>query len=186
MMATLSQNTQAILLLTAPLIVGNGKASPELLSPGEYKRLAKHLVALQKTPADLLSTDAQEVIQACNPIITADRLMRLLERGFLLTQAVERWRTRAIWVVSRADPDYPRRLKTRLREDAPAVIYGCGELHLADAEGLAVVGSRHRPRQVKRWSPAGQRASIRRPCVALWRLAVRSSACWPIIWSRRP
>lgn len=143
MMATLSQNTQAILLLTAPLIVGPGKTSTELLSPGEYKRLAKHLVVLHKTPADLLLTDAREVIQACNPIIAADRLTRLLERGFLLTQAVERWRTRAIWVVSRADPDYPRLLKTRLREDAPAVIYGCGELHLADAGGLAVVGSRH-------------------------------------------
>ncbi len=142
MMATLSQNTQAILLLTAPLIVGHGKAAPELLSPVEYKRLARHLVALKKTPADLLSTD-QEVIQACNPIIAADRLTRLLERGFLLTQAVEHWRTRAIWVVSRADPDYPRLLKTRLREDAPAVIYGCGEMHLADAGGLAIVGSRH-------------------------------------------
>src|SRR3546814_17110841 len=31
----------------------------------------------------------------------------------------------------------------RLREDAPAVLYGCGDLALLDTGGLAVVGSRH-------------------------------------------
>jgi predicted Rossmann fold nucleotide-binding protein DprA/Smf involved in DNA uptake len=46
-------------------------------------------------------------------------------------------------VVSRADAEYPRRLKTRLREDAPAVLYGCGDMALLETGGLAVVGSRH-------------------------------------------
>ena len=49
-----------------------------------------------------------------------ERLQRLLSRGFLLSQALEQWQSRAIWVISRADAHYPRRLKTRLREDAPA------------------------------------------------------------------
>lgn len=70
------------------------------------------------------------------------RLESLLARGFLLSQAVERWQTRAIWVVSRADAEYPRRLKTRLEEDAPAVLYGCGDAALLETGGLAVVGSR--------------------------------------------
>jgi predicted Rossmann fold nucleotide-binding protein DprA/Smf involved in DNA uptake len=60
-----------------------------------------------------------------------------------LSQAVERWHTRAIWVVSRADAAYPGRLKARLKEDAPAVLYGCGDARLLDTGGLAVVGSRH-------------------------------------------
>jgi predicted Rossmann fold nucleotide-binding protein DprA/Smf involved in DNA uptake len=67
----------------------------------------------------------------------------LLGRGFLLSQVIERWQARAIWVVSRADAEYPRRLKVRLREDAPAVIYGCGDMALLESGGLAVVGSRH-------------------------------------------
>lgn len=143
MTLTLSQNTQAILLLTAPLIVGRGKWSSDLLSPGEYKQLVRHLVSLEQKPADLLSSDAQKVRQACKTIVDEDRMGRLLERGFLLTQAIERWQARAIWVVSRADPEYPRLLKTRLREDAPAIIYGCGDIGLLDSGGLAVVGSRH-------------------------------------------
>jgi DNA processing protein len=76
-------------------------------------------------------------------VIEESRLQRLLGRGFLLSQVIERWQARAIWVVSRADAEYPRRLKARLREDAPAIIYGCGNMSLLDGGGLAVVGSRH-------------------------------------------
>jgi len=143
MNSALSPNTQAILLLTAPLIAGKGKDIAELLTPGEYKRLARHLRDLQRQPADFLSPESAELLSACTSVIDEMRLRRLLDRGFLLSQVVEHWQTRAIWVVSRADAEYPRRLKTRLREDAPAVIYGCGNRSLLDTGGLAVVGSRH-------------------------------------------
>lgn len=143
MTPVLSPNTQAILLLTAPLIAGRGTASPDLLSPGEYKRLARHLREIQRQPADLVSSDAAEILRACQPVIDESRLQRLLARGFLLSQVIERWQARAIWVVSRADAEYPRRLKARLREDAPAVIYGCGDMSLLETGGLAVIGSRH-------------------------------------------
>lgn len=143
MTPTLSPNTQAILLLTAPLIAGRGTSSSELLSPGEYKRLARHLREIQRQPADLVSPDAADLLRACQPVIDESRLQRLLGRGFLLSQVIERWQARAIWVVSRADAEYPRRLKARLREDAPAVIYGCGDMSLLESGGLAVVGSRH-------------------------------------------
>jgi len=143
MNSALSPNTQAILLLTAPLIAGKGKDSAELLTPVEYKRLARHLRDLQRQPADFLSPESAELLSACTSVIDEMRLRRLLDRGFLLSQVVEHWQTRAIWVVSRADAEYPRQLKTRLREDAPAVIYGCGDRSLLDTGGLAVVGSRH-------------------------------------------
>lgn len=142
MMSGLSQNTQAILLLTAPLIAGRGSSSSELLTPGEYKRLARHLREIQRQPADLVSPDASELLRACQPVIDEARLQRLLGRGFLLSQVIERWQARAIWVISRADAEYPRRFKTRLREDAPAVLYGCGDIGLLDCGGIAVVGSR--------------------------------------------
>jgi len=141
--SVLSENTKAILLLTAPLIAGRGSASPELLSPGEYSRLARHLREIQRQPADLLTPDASELVRACETVVESERLGQLLARGFLLSQAIERWHSRAIWVVSRADSDYPRRVKARLKEDSPAILYGCGEIGLLESGGLAVVGSRH-------------------------------------------
>lgn len=141
-MQHISNNTQAILLLTAPLMLGRGAQSVDLLTPSEYKRLAALLHQLNKQPADLISTQSDEIIQQCRAVVEENRIKRLLGRGFLLSQVVERWSSRGIWVISRADSEYPRRLKARLRNDAPAILYGCGDISLLEAGGLAVVGSR--------------------------------------------
>ncbi len=138
----LSANTKAILLLVAPLIEGQASASQNPLTPGEYKRLAQFLRQNGKQPADFLGSQADDLIRACVPLVEEERLRNLLGRGFQLSQAVERWQNRAIWVLSRADEAYPKRLKERLKEDAPAILYGCGDVNLLKPGGLAVVGSR--------------------------------------------
>jgi DNA processing protein len=143
MSKALSPNTKAILLLTAPLITGGGQTSPGILTPGEYKRLARRLRELQRQPADLLAPEAGELLKQCQAEVDPARVALLLERGFQLSQAVERWQARSIWVVSRADADYPARLKLRLKEDAPPVLYGCGDARVLGTGGLAVVGSRN-------------------------------------------
>ncbi len=143
MIEPLTPNTQAILLLTAPLIAGRGETSRDLLSFGEYNRLALVLRQKQKQPADLLAPDAAELIEVCAQPFGRARLEALLGRGFLLSQALERWNARAIWVISRADAKYPKRLKAKLKEDAPPLLYGCGDIALLEKGGLAVVGSRH-------------------------------------------
>ena len=142
-MLELSPNTQAILLLTAPLIAGRHESSAEPLSAGEYRRLARRLRELHHKPADLLESGAWEIFRECRLDLDRGRLERLLGRGFLLSQALERWRTRAIWVMSRADADYPRRFKKRIGENAPPILYGCGDAAILESGGLAVVGSRN-------------------------------------------
>jgi DNA processing protein len=142
MIAPLTPNTQAILLLTAPLIAGRGEGSRDLLSLGDYNRFARILREKQKQPGDLLGPEADELVALCGELFGRPRLKALLGRGFLLSQAVERWNARAIWVISRADGAYPKKIKTRLKEDAPPVLYGCGEISLLETGGLAVVGSR--------------------------------------------
>ena len=139
----ISPNAQAILLLTAPLMVGRTRPSANPLSAAEYRRLARRLRELERQPADLLEPSADELLRECGFVSESGRLEALLGRGFLLSQAVEHWQTRAIWVVSRADSEYPRRLKKRLGEDAPPILYGGGDAALLDSGGLAVVGSRN-------------------------------------------
>ena len=143
MKAALSPNTQAILLLTAPLIIGHGKPSIAPLTAGEYSRLARRLRELRREPAHLLEPDADSLVKECRITVDPQQLQGLLGRGFLLAQAVERWRSRSIWVVSRADAQYPRRLKRRLKEATPSVLYVCGDASILNTGGLAVVGSRH-------------------------------------------
>ena len=142
MRSEISANAQAILLLTAPFLAGRQRSSVRPLGPGEHRRLARQLREMHHEPADLLAPDSGSLLHRCSSVPDPTRLGQLLGRGFLLGQAMERWRARAIWVLSRADDGYPRRLKKRLGEEAPPVIYGCGDAGLLDAGGLAVVGSR--------------------------------------------
>ena len=144
----LTPNTQAILLLTAPLIIGRS-ARADVLRPKEYFGLNNCLRSIKgnKEPADLMEPGSEDLLDKCvhainKPAFNRGRLQRLLSRGFLLSQAIESWRKRAIWVVSHMDEAYPQRLRDRL-EKAPAVLYGCGDHTLLNAGGLAVVGSRH-------------------------------------------
>ncbi|WP_145539035.1 DNA-processing protein DprA [Yersinia alsatica] len=139
----ISDNTKAILLLTAPLILGRSKPNLELLKPKEYQRLARLLWEAKLQPSDLLQSDASEYLTLCQAVVDKERLERLLARGFLLGQVLERWQTRSIWVISRADASYPSRFKSRLRDESPALLYGCGDINLVDEGGLAVVGSRN-------------------------------------------
>jgi predicted Rossmann fold nucleotide-binding protein DprA/Smf involved in DNA uptake len=97
----------------------------------------------QLQPADLIGVDSAGAIAVIDCKFGRARIESLLARGFLLSQAIERWSARAIWIVSRADPEYPRRLKSRLKENAPPILYGCGDIALLENGGLAVVGSRH-------------------------------------------
>ena len=143
MNSSVSNNTQAILLLTAPLIVGKSEYSSELLTPGEYNRLEQTLRASSREPSDLLGLESSEIINNLPSVTEKARLMRLLARGFLLAQAIERWQARSIWVVSRGDQDYPERIKTRLKDAAPVLFYGCGDSAILETGGLAIVGSRH-------------------------------------------
>ena len=138
-----SPNTQAILLLTAPLITGRGEHSKELLTASEYAKLARFLHHKECQPADLVVAGGSELVLELGRIVNSDRLKRLVARGFLLSQAIERWQARSIWVVSRSDEAYPARLKERLKDLAPPVLYGCGDAAILNTGGLAVVGSRN-------------------------------------------
>jgi len=142
MTQALSANTQTILLLTAPLAVGRARVEADLLEPAEYRSLARLLHSRGSEPADLLTNPSADLLEACESVAAAERLRLLLGRGFQLSQAVDRWSARSIWVVSRADTGYPPKLRGRLKEHAPPVLYGCGQLEALDTPGLAIVGSR--------------------------------------------
>jgi DNA processing protein len=139
----ISANTQAILLLTAPLLTGGSDKMAEILTLSEYKQLVKILRGMDRQPADLLEQSPDTILDACAGSIEPDRIRKLLQRGFQLSRAIDRWQARSIWVVSRADAGYPKRFKTKLMEDSPPIIYGCGSESIFDWEGLAVVGSRN-------------------------------------------
>ncbi len=167
MNAELSANAKAILLLTAPLIVGESKSSVRPLAPSEYEQLAYWLRKSGREPADLLERGADDMLGEPQLRFDNERIGQLIQRGFVLSQALERWQARAIWVVSRADPGYPRRFKRRLGKNAPPVLYGCGDAALLESGGLAVVGSREVPKVILEYAEGIGRLAATAQCTVV-------------------
>jgi predicted Rossmann fold nucleotide-binding protein DprA/Smf involved in DNA uptake len=151
-----SANTQAVLLLTSPLLQEGGKGSGKdpVLSAAEYAQLAAALQQERQQPADLINGSRDTLLSTLSASFSSERLNRLLSRGFQLSQAVEHWANRSISVIGRADPTYPRRFKQRLKRAAPPLLYACGDLDLLNAPALAVVGSRSTPEALLRQAEA--------------------------------
>ncbi|WLF83367.1 DNA-processing protein DprA [Moraxella sp. ZY210820] len=138
----ISDNTKVILLLTAPLLLGKSQNNIKLLSNKEYHQLAVYLKNHHKQPADLLGNELSDILADYGKL-EYERIQQLLQRGFLLSQTLDYWHSRNIWVISRADKTYPSRLKIRLGEQAPPILYGCGDVNLLNFGGIAIVGSRN-------------------------------------------
>lgn len=72
----------------------------------------------------------------------AERLPSLLERGRALAFAIEELEHGGIWVLTADDERYPKRLRERLGDSAPAILYGVGDISLLHDDGIGIVGSR--------------------------------------------
>lgn len=95
-------------------------------------------------PADLIQGNIQEVLSDWkDKSITLDRVRILLARGGALGLLLEKWTRSGLWVITRSDPRYPRKLKAQLRTNSPPVIFGCGDMSLLNSGGMAIVGSRN-------------------------------------------
>lgn len=138
----LAPDTQAILLLCASF-GQNRQTEPLPLTLSEYNLLTVWLRENQMRPADLLETTAKEQLQKITSNkLNPDRLLALLQRGVMLSFAVEKWTSRGLWILGRSDANYPKRFKKILKHSAPAIIYGVGNIELLSLGGLAIVGSR--------------------------------------------
>lgn len=138
----ISENTQAILLLNAPLLYCNKSQGVKPLSLKEYEFISDELKRCGYQPKDLLSDGSIQLLEKLKHIVSAQRLSELLGRGFLLAQCLDYWSSRGIWVISRADDAYPQIYKQRLRNKSPILIYGCGDKNILTQGGVAIVGSR--------------------------------------------
>lgn len=139
----LSPTAQATLLLTSYFSKANSESAKPLTN-AEWGRFALWLKEKSTTPADLLVADPKTLLQGWHDArISAERIIELLNRGHSLALAMEKWQRAGLWVVTRSDPEYPKRLKQRLKTDSPPVLFGCGNKAFLNAGGLAVIGSRN-------------------------------------------
>lgn len=138
----LSADTEVVLLLCGRF--GGERQEPfQPLSARDYGELAKWLNARSLRPSDLMSAMGSEHFQSLHEAkLERKRIEFLMGRGTAMALALERWSRGGLWVISRGDPEFPKRLKRQLKHTAPPLLYGAGQKELLDIGGLAIIGSR--------------------------------------------
>jgi predicted Rossmann fold nucleotide-binding protein DprA/Smf involved in DNA uptake len=115
------------------------------LSLREWNPIAARLnrSSLQRPGALLHASDSNMRMELDLTEQEVVRCRRLLDRGGSLAIELERLESLGIWAMTRADAGYPARLRERLKNSAPTVLFGSGPRELVGRPGLAVVGSRN-------------------------------------------
>lgn len=135
----LTNDTKATILLCG-VFGKTTKTKPLTLS--EYNKIVDWLIETKNRPEDLFHEDNMHEASKHSGIDTT-RIIALLNKGIELGFAVEEWNRNGIWVISRSDQDYPLRLKRRLKQNTPPILYGVGDRKMLLGGGLAIVGSRN-------------------------------------------
>jgi predicted Rossmann fold nucleotide-binding protein DprA/Smf involved in DNA uptake len=134
-----TNDSQAIMLLCAPIAVGEAKP----LTQAEWAKLASAIHASELGPGALVGLTASDLGERLGlGDELAGRVAALLERGGTLAFELERLESRGIWVIARSEDSYPETLKMRLGLRAPAVLFGAGRRDVVPDRAVAVVGSR--------------------------------------------
>lgn len=138
MTQNLSQDAKAILLLCSSWGKKDNTLKP--LTFTEYNKLTDWLRQKELRPSNLFDSDAHLKNQSF-PFESA-RFSSLLNRGGIMAVELERWLNTGGWVISRADEEYPQRLKQALGKNAPPLFFGIGTRYFLPTGGMALVGSR--------------------------------------------
>lgn len=137
----------AIVLLSQELRLAQKPEGPRPLSIGELANLDQRLASRQLSVADLLEDTS---LQQESAVVgdDGDRVQALLERGFQMAMAIQRWDSRAITAVCRNQTEYPQAVLSRLGNQAPPVVYCVGDPSLMQAESIAILPPRTRDQDV--------------------------------------
>lgn len=144
-MNKLCQDSLAILLICSDLGLSmemRKRYKPYTLA--QWNRLADKILnsSLQK-PSSLLGCD-NEVLKK-ELLLSGEefeRLEFLLGRGGNLAIEIEQLESKGIYITTRAEGNYPQRLKTILKKQSPPIIFYSGNLSIANRDGVGIVGSR--------------------------------------------
>jgi len=137
---------RAIVLLTTHL---NGEESDlvEPMDTKDWKEIVQILRSSNMTPAHLLDNSLNETLNNGDfDDVQRQRIKHLLDknRQSILSHKFKDWKDEKIDVWTRADPDYPKGLKNKLRYSSPPVLFVVGSKDLLSSPELSkimVIGS---------------------------------------------
>ncbi len=136
----MNANANAIFTLCSRLCMGDGVMP---LEPKEWSELAKKLMIAHSQPSDIFNfsrSDFKDKLFLTDEYI--DRILALIERNASLTFELSQLENIGVTIVTRADKEYPSKLKSALSNNCPPMFYVAGDLNLLNYKYVGYVGSR--------------------------------------------
>jgi len=137
-----TERTKAILLFTSYFVKSSDR-SLKPLTTAEWNRFVRLLQTKAINPEDFLVHKNDTLLDnLLDKTISSERINLLLERKSSLAIALDKWSKAGIWIINRGDKQYPRNIKNRLKENAPPILFGIGNIELLNQKYIGVVGAR--------------------------------------------
>lgn len=149
-MKTMSDDSAAIALLCTT-IAQPAESDSAPLSVTEWNRIEAAITASELPgPAGLIGLAEAQIVDVLGiDAGLANRIACLFARDAEFRAIVTQLSDHGFWVLTRIDPGFPAKLKTRLETKCPPVLFGTGDSRLTESPAVAIVGSRD-------VSPSGQ------------------------------
>lgn len=141
----LTQDSLAMLLLCSDLALsGRGVAGDKPFTLKEWHTITSRLKqSFMERPQAFFETGSdvwrKELLLSEEQV---ERIENLLSRGGQLSFELERLQGLGIWVTTRAEANYPIKLKKCLGHRTPVVLFGAGDIEILQSDGVGIVGSR--------------------------------------------
>src|SRR5262245_15720766 len=142
----LSEDGHAVMALCSSVGLKESAApdAPVPLKLSEWNDLANKLSAADVTPSSLFGRGAADLAELLRiDDAQSEQMVALLERGGRLALELERLFSNGMWAVTRVDSAYPAKMLKTLKQHAPSVLFGAGEIELLSKPAIAVIGSRN-------------------------------------------
>lgn len=136
----MNSNSNVIFTLCSHLCVGDNVVP---LEPKEWGDLAKRLMKAGLQPEnifELSKADFKDKLFVSEEY--TDRIFRLIDRNASLSFELSQLANIGISAITRADKEYPSKLKKVLGNGCPPVFYVAGDISLLDYKYVGYVGSR--------------------------------------------
>lgn len=143
-MSNLNNDSCAIMLLCSNLALNFKIDKIKPFTAIEWSKFAKLLLNSSiKRPANLFNISKEELKEhLLIKDAECDRIIGLLSRAGQLGFEINALNNAGIKIMTRADKEFPKVLKEKLKDKCPPVIYYCGDISILDNKMIGVVGSR--------------------------------------------
>lgn len=134
----MNNNSMAIVILCSHLCK-NKDIKP--FQPKEWSKFAQKLIDNNLTPASIVNSSSEDLNAYFTPV-EVNRIVNLISRSASISFEVQKYSQMGINIVTRADKNYPKSLKSNLGKDCPPLFYYAGNLDLCKQKFIGFVGSR--------------------------------------------